>query len=75
MHKDAVLYYRGLVGEKQVVAFPVDTTFMLIDRSLVKAITPAEAALKQKAEDDELDEIIPPTKANAFQTVGTEGYL
>lgn len=57
-----VIGYEGSVAEEVVIAFPADVSYMLIDRSLVSAITPLEAAQQQKIEDDELEKILGPEK-------------
>lgn len=75
LHKDSILYYRGLVDGRQVIAFPYDTNYVLIDRNLVTTITPLEAAQRQKAEDDELDAVLPKETPALFAATDNQGYL
>ena len=43
--------YTGYLGESSVVAFPADTPFFLLDRALVRFVTPTQLVRYQKAVD------------------------
>jgi hypothetical protein len=58
-------YYQGLAGDEVVVQFPSDVSYLLIQRSLVDAMTSVDAAKQQKEEDAELEKILGPEKESA----------